>query len=45
MLRTGMLKGFMAGAIGSRTAALLAPYTGIPAIADCRVTNKVSSMP
>src|SRR5208283_2620515 len=36
MLRTGMLKGFMDGSLGSKTAALLAPYsddpsnTGIP---------------
>ena len=30
MLRTGMLKGFMDGSLGSRTAALLAPYTDDP---------------
>jgi predicted amidohydrolase YtcJ len=30
MLHTGMLKGFMDGSLGSRTAALLAPYTDDP---------------
>jgi predicted amidohydrolase YtcJ len=30
MLRTGMLKGFMDGSLGSRTAALLAPYADDP---------------
>jgi predicted amidohydrolase YtcJ len=30
MLRTGMLKGFMDGSLGSRTAALLAPYSDDP---------------
>jgi predicted amidohydrolase YtcJ len=30
MLRTGMLKGFMDGSLGSRTAALNAPYTDDP---------------
>lgn len=30
MLRTGMLKGFMDGSLGSRTAALLAPYADEP---------------
>ena len=30
MLQTGMLKGFMDGSLGSRTAALLAPYTDDP---------------
>jgi predicted amidohydrolase YtcJ len=30
LLRTGMLKGFMDGSLGSRTAALLAPYTDDP---------------
>jgi len=31
MLHTGMLKGFMDGSLGSKTAALLAPYTDDPA--------------
>ena len=31
MLHTGMLKGFMDGSLGSRTAALLAPYADDPA--------------
>jgi predicted amidohydrolase YtcJ len=31
MLHTGMLKGFMDGSLGSRTAALLAPYADEPA--------------
>jgi predicted amidohydrolase YtcJ len=31
MLRTGMLKGFMDGSLGSRTAALSAPYSDDPA--------------
>src|SRR5208337_5258326 len=30
MLRTGMLKGFMDGSLGSRTAALKAPYADDP---------------
>jgi len=30
MLRTGMLKGFMDGSLGSRTAAMLAPYNDDP---------------
>src|SRR5262249_32975614 len=30
MLHTGMLKGFMDGSLGSRTAALLAPYSDDP---------------
>ena len=30
MLRTGMLKGFMDGSLGSRTAALLSPYADDP---------------
>src|ERR1019366_825421 len=30
MLHTGMLKGFMDGALGSKTAALLAPYSDDP---------------
>jgi hypothetical protein len=30
MLRTGMLKGFMDGSLGSRTAAMLAPYADDP---------------
>jgi predicted amidohydrolase YtcJ len=30
MLRTGMLKGFMDGSLGSRTAALLQPYAADP---------------
>jgi hypothetical protein len=30
MLHTGMLKGFMDGSLGSRTAAMLAPYTDDP---------------
>ena len=30
MLHTGMLKGFMDGSLGSRTAALLAPYADDP---------------
>ena len=30
MLRTGMLKGFMDGSLGSRTAALLSPYSDDP---------------
>ncbi len=30
MLRTGMLKGFMDGSLGSRTAAMLAPFTDDP---------------
>lgn len=30
MLRTGMLKGYMDGSLGSRTAALLAPYSDDP---------------
>jgi predicted amidohydrolase YtcJ len=30
MLRTGMLKGFMDGSLGSRTAAMLAPYSDDP---------------
>ncbi len=30
MLHTGMLKGFMDGSLGSRTAAMLAPYNDDP---------------
>ena len=30
MLHTGMLKGFMDGSLGSRTAALLSPYADDP---------------
>ncbi len=30
MLHTAMLKGFMDGSLGSRTAALLAPYSDDP---------------
>ena len=30
MLHTGMLKGFMDGSLGSKTAALLEPYTDDP---------------
>jgi predicted amidohydrolase YtcJ len=45
MLRTGMLKGFMDGSLGSRTAALLAPYaddpgnTGLPQYTQDRLTQ------
>jgi len=45
LLRTGMLKGFMDGSLGSRTAALLAPYaddpqnTGLPQYSQERLTQ------
>ena len=45
MLHTGMLKGFMDGSLGSRTAALLAPYaddpgnTGLPQYTQDRLTR------
>jgi predicted amidohydrolase YtcJ len=45
MLHTGMLKGFMDGSLGSRTAAMLAPYaddpnnTGLPQYTQERLTQ------
>jgi len=38
MLHTAMLKGFMDGSLGSRTATLLTPYSDDPAIPVCRNT-------
>jgi predicted amidohydrolase YtcJ len=43
MLHTGMLKGFMDGSLGSKTAALLEPYSDDPErIAACRNTRRTS---
>jgi predicted amidohydrolase YtcJ len=39
MLRTGMLKGFLDGALGSHTAALLAPYSDDPATSGILTAN------
>lgn len=39
MLRTGALKGFLDGALGSRTAALLAPYSDDPATSGILTAN------
>jgi len=45
MLRTGMLKGFMDGSLGSHTAALLAPYaddpnnSGLPQYEEAKLTE------
>src|SRR5437868_10317490 len=47
MLHTGMLKGFMDGSLGSRTAALLQPYsddphnTGIPQYTQARLNSMI----
>ena len=43
MLHTGMLKGFMDGSLGSKTAALLEPYSDDPEeTAACRNTKRPS---
>jgi predicted amidohydrolase YtcJ len=39
MLRTGALKGFLDGALGSRTAALLAPYSDDPSTSGILTAN------
>jgi hypothetical protein len=39
MLRTGMLKGFLDGALGSHTAALLAPYSDDPTTSGILTAN------
>jgi len=39
MLRTGQLKGFLDGALGSRTAALLAPYSDDPSTSGILTAN------
>jgi predicted amidohydrolase YtcJ len=39
MLRTGLLKGFLDGALGSRTAALLAPYSDDPSTSGILTAN------
>ncbi len=40
MLHTAMLKGFMDGSLGSRTAALMAPSPTIPATVACHSTTR-----
>ena len=42
LLHTGMLKGFMDGSLGSRTAALLEPYADDPPIPDCHSTTRTN---
>jgi predicted amidohydrolase YtcJ len=44
MLHTTMLKGFMDGSLGSRTAAMNAPYADDPGIQGFRATSRQSSM-
>jgi predicted amidohydrolase YtcJ len=39
MLKTGLLKGFLDGALGSRTAALLAPYSDDPSTSGILTAN------
>ena len=51
LLHTGMLKGFMDGSLGSRTAAMKAPYaddpgnTGLPQYTQTKSTRWPSSVP